>query len=374
MRRPPKKPRLERHSSDLPALGRDGRPRCLSLANACHTTCAKVQVSSIFYFQNMIEFSNITFHYYLKDGLHSMNALTRNKCEQELLDLFEELCDLYAIDAEILSAIREEGGIKEFWKVVSESSAGIQAICAILILFFTGATYFANLPDEEKTSLEKELLKLQIADIKNKNPPPEKSNAYESISALDALYDLQSRKTAILNRSDFYSSLLSDERVTEFGAVSEGTKWNEKKVKRERFTEFVVKNAEKKTEDIGYVEINLISPVFKSRKYKWRGLIGDQVISFKVSDRAFNKLVKDKVFSFKNEDVIECTLKVKGDVDFFDDWVNRNFFVTKVHAIVSDNKRIRLTSAAPDKRQDSKAPSNQFGLFEDSKDLLFKTT
>ncbi|MEN5422907.1 hypothetical protein ABE607_08405, partial [Comamonas aquatica] len=115
------------------------------------------------------------------------------------------------------------------------------------------------------------------------------------------------------------------------------------------------------------IEISLISPVFRERKYKWRGLVEDSVINFKISDRKFNKLIKDTKFPFRDGDVIQCAIKTKGEVDYFGDWVKKEIFITKVHALVTKGKTYTFSGNEIISTGNSAHESqyNQGNLFED---------
>lgn len=315
---------------------------------------------------NLEEAAEIVFHYYLLNDSHEMRAISRNKCEQEMLNVFLEVCEIYGVQAEILSLAREEGGIKDVWRIISSNVGEITAIAAIIALFFSGATYFENRPDEEKKKLEKCLLKLQIQDLSKKKLKTSNDCDFEEegVNGEMALKDLENNKKAVVSRSNFFKSLDSERSVEKFGAFGSLIDTGEFHVKKNEFKSLIIPAPKKEIEPIDYVEISLISPVFRSRKYKWRGLIGDQVITFKISDRSFNRLVKNQKFAFRNGDVLECSMKIKGDVDYFGDWGKRDNFVTKVHAIITAGKRSILSSEARDVSIGLVERKSQMDLFE----------
>lgn len=153
--------------------------------------------------------------------------------------------------------------------------------------------------------------------------------------------ELELNKSMRVHRSIFYDQLLSDKRVVQFSAGIKDS-WVEKFVGAENFENLLVKRPEKIDESVELVSIALVSPVFKRRKYKWKGLLSGDPISFKVSDRDFNKLVRNNIFSFKNNDVIECSIQIKGEVDFLGDWISKEYIVTKVHTVIKDGVRVRV--------------------------------
>jgi hypothetical protein len=61
-------------------------------------------------------------HYFLKDDSHSIDAITLNKAEGELLKIFREVISILGLENEIsfeATAI-EEGGIKAFYKFLNK--------------------------------------------------------------------------------------------------------------------------------------------------------------------------------------------------------------------------------------------------------------
>lgn len=206
---------------------------------------------------------------------------------------------------------------------------------------------------------------MQIQDLSKKKLDISKDCEFEEgVSGASALEDLESNKKALISRSNFFKSLDSEKHVEKFGASIELTGEGEFYVKRNDFPIFLIPPPKKEIQPIDYVEISLISPVFRSRKYKWRGLVDDNVINFKISDRNFNRLVKNQKFGFKNGDVLECSMKIKGDVDYFGDWGKKDIFVTKVHAIVTGGKRSVLSTEAREFLINPIDAKSQMDLFE----------
>ena len=268
-----------------------------------------------------------------------MNSLVHNKCERLMLEVLNEICFSYGISFEVDTKAKEEGGVVDWWQVFSTNSQAIQTICAILTLFITGAISLkALLPDQEK-KLRMELLRLQIKEKEQGQQPADKPKENEAakqnidlgevdISAFDILSQIENSKSLLIHRSTFFEQLISDERIYKFGAgLKDGV--DEYVVSSNQFSVLIVPRPKQIDDSLEMVSIALVSPVFKRRKYKWKGLLDGEPISFKISDRKFNKMVRHEVFSFKNDDLIECSLRQKGDMDFMGDWIIGNLLWKK---------------------------------------------
>lgn len=317
------------------------------------------------------ESSDLLFHYYLKKSSHEINALTRNTCEKEMLLVFQELCDLYSINSEILSTLRQEGGIKDFWRIASDNSGNIGAIAGILALFFSIYTHYDNKESEIEKNAEICLKKLQIQSFRKKQDfvDPEECLAMDelSINGKQVLIDLNKNKKTVIARSNFFKTLSQDKNIEKFASTCQFTNNQELITNPNQFHNLIIPPPQKTIIPNDSIEISLISPVFRERKYKWRGLVEDSVINFKISDRKFNKLIKDTKFPFRDGDVIQCAIKTKGEVDYFGDWVKKEIFITKVHALVTKGKTYTFSGNEIISTGNSAHESqyNQGNLFED---------
>jgi len=315
--------------------------------------------------------TDLLFHYYLKNTQHEINAITRNSCEKEMLTVFQEICDLYSVNSEILSILREPGGIKDFWRITSENSGNIAAIAAILALFFSIYSHYDNKESEMEKNAEMCLKKLQIQNFRKKQDfyDPEECLTMDqlSISGKQVLDNLNKNKKTVIARSNFFKTLSQDKNIEKFASACEYTNNHEIIINPDEFTELIIPSPRKTIIPNDYLEISLISPVFRSRKYKWRGLVGDDVINFKISDRKFNKAIKDIKFPFRDGDVIQCAIKTKGEIDYFGDWVKKEIFITQVHALVTKGKTYTFSDGEIIQTKNSvyDFQSKQADLFED---------
>jgi hypothetical protein len=71
-------------------------------------------------------------HYYLSDESHSMDAFVRNKCEREILALFDEAAKNLQFSVSIESLAYREGGLKEFWKFIGKNKDHLNTLATYI--------------------------------------------------------------------------------------------------------------------------------------------------------------------------------------------------------------------------------------------------
>ena len=106
----------------------------------------------------MTQADRFQIHYYLANDSHSMDAFVRNKCEAELLAIFQEVCATLGTSIRIESIPHEHGGLREYWKVYGENSVQINTTLAIMaVLISVVSTALSRIPisDPEKDGREK---------------------------------------------------------------------------------------------------------------------------------------------------------------------------------------------------------------------------
>jgi hypothetical protein len=89
----------------------------------------------------------------------------------------------------------------------------------------------------------------------------------------------------------------------------------EKKVSRENFNKFIVHKVKIDSEFIEDVNIEIVSPVLKKGKMKWRGYYDSKPISFNLLDSDFRNSVLNREVSFQNGTSIKCLLEFEKEMD-----------------------------------------------------------
>jgi hypothetical protein len=104
-------------------------------------------------------------HYYLANESHSMDALVRNKCEAELLAIFQEVCATLGVGISVEALAQQEGGLREFWKLLGNSQVQVNTALTIFsVVLAIANTVLTRFPvsDKEKDAREKEIQELTI--------------------------------------------------------------------------------------------------------------------------------------------------------------------------------------------------------------------
>jgi hypothetical protein len=264
-------------------------------------------------------------HYYLENNSHSMDAFVRNKCEAELLAIFQEVCVVVGASFSIESTPLEEGGIREFWKVVGYNNNQITTILAILTFLLTAAQFGGALfEDSEKDAREKTIQELTIEEKKlaleekriiidklrreMREGLPTQKSIENAAKAAEQNLKFQSR------RSNFYKNLHSYAKVTDVGFLvldAENKEIvSERIVPRADFTKYILIDNNLPTQTIDGAIIEIVAPVLKEGNYKWKGILDKEPISFSMTDSEFKKSVLQESITFQHGSCINCVLQI----------------------------------------------------------------
>ena len=131
----------------------------------------------------ILNLDTIELHYWLKDGVHTMNAHVFNKCEYEFLGIINELASALKLDIDVDVEPLGEGGIRAWFRIGKKNANAIKVGVLIALLsqfvgtpitttleYVTNKVLEAIFEDSEIKELEREKkkteLKLDIANIK----------------------------------------------------------------------------------------------------------------------------------------------------------------------------------------------------------------
>tara|TARA_R110002126_G_scaffold291048_1_gene450137 strand:- start:78 stop:1037 length:960 start_codon:yes stop_codon:yes gene_type:complete len=264
-------------------------------------------------------------HYYLSDESHSMDAFVKNKAEAELLKVFKEISDILELDLSFEIEALTEGGIKEFFKILKKKKTKkqIARIMAVIGVIFSGvltniiSDQFTKNPELEKSQLEESQLNIKKLkrDLEEENLTEE-----ESTLIIENLTIIISNSDKIkFHRSNFYSNLLKENKVEQISATELDENYNplskEKKVARKDFNKFIINKVKIDSEYIEEANIEIVSPVLRSGKMKWRGYYDSKPISFNLLDSEFKNSVLNRKISFQNGTSIKCMLEFEKEMD-----------------------------------------------------------
>lgn len=103
-------------------------------------------------------------------------------------------------------------------------------------------------------------------------------------------------------------------------------------VKREQFDHFILRSDELPTIKDNRASIEIISPVLKDSKYRWKGIYGKtgETIDFYMQDEEFKKQMFDDKVSFTSGMCIDCVLEISRKLSELGEVVNVSYVVTTV--------------------------------------------
>ena len=264
--------------------------------------------------------SQFIIHYYLNDDSHSMNAFVRNAMEKDFLSIVNTISSSLNLKIELESRAAKEGGFIEILDIIEAhpvsstiivSSAGY-AIKRFLEYLLTGAY--------KKNKLENEKLELEILKLKKESAGIDENQLEQKLAR---------------PISNYYAKIEKYEKIRAVGFGNEVN--NEYVVQRDEFRNFIlIDDKEEEVDDDANIEI--ISPVLKEGRYKWRGIYKNESIDFSMGDSKFKNDIIDGRYDFGNGSFINCQLFITKTYDEFgNECKNRSYRVAKVYETKRDN-------------------------------------
>lgn len=317
---------------------------------------------------SLLEGNTLELHYWFDDNSHNMDAVIQNKCEYELLGIIKEIAT--AFDAEIIIETEPlaTGGLRRYFKIVSKSEKKSAVITTAIItalitsIFITPITTSITkvtekliegiFEDIELKELEKEKLKLEIEELKQKTG--------ENTEILNQNNTIKKR------RSNFYETLEKYPKVEKVSITIESSDKKpvseEKFVHRNKFKEFILVSDDLEPVEIDKAVIEIISPVLKKGKYKWMGIYNGEPIPFNMKSNEFKTLVQTGKIEFKNGSSIKCYMEVRKKID--NEGLEKivGYDVIRVNHYFENDKPIE-TPEGKKHRQQKEADKQQLKLF-----------
>lgn len=264
-------------------------------------------------------------HYYLSDESHSMDAFVKNKAEAELLKVFKEISDILELDLSFEIEALTKGGIKEFFRILKKKKTRKQIVKILAVIGVVFSGVLTNIISDQftkNTELEKSQLEESKLNIRKLKLELEKEDitAEESNFIIENLTIIISNSDKIkFHRSNFYSNLLKEDKIEQISTTLLDKNYkpisDENKVARKDFGKFIVHKIKIDSEFIKEANIEIVSPVLRSGKMKWRGYYDAKPISFNLLDSEFQNEVLNREVSFQNGTSIKCLLEFEKEMD-----------------------------------------------------------
>lgn len=257
-------------------------------------------------------------HYYFGDESHEIDALLRNKCEAELLGIILEAATLLEIDTRLIKEAYKEGGFRDLWKFLGKNSVEVTILLLIVQIIISAAPLF-NSEDKE---LEKEEKRLSIEEKKlniKKLKQEIESQEQAASSIKQAASSVGANLKIIKRKSNFYSFASESQKIEKVGFLVLDNDWkpltDEKMVPRADFGKYVLSTNKLKSEQDDCAVIEIISPVLKEGRYKWKGVYNETPISFEMQDHHFRDSVLFENIPFQHGTKIICVLVTHRELD-----------------------------------------------------------
>lgn len=283
--------------------------------------------------------SKLELHYYFNDSSHSMDAYIRNKCEAEILALIRDVAIALDLEIKLDSEALQEGGLKNIWKALGKNAGQISLILTILLALMEIQQNYFN-EDEmnvELKNLSIEEKKLTIQKLKNEleNGEVKPHTIKEATNLINLDFKILTRK------SNFFKQLDSYDKITMLGVntltLDNEPTGEEKIILKQDFYRYILRTDELPDEIIENAEIEIISPVIKEGRYKWKGIYLNEPINFAMNDSDFKNEVLTKQVSFQHGAIIQCVLKIGKELDETGEIIIKGYSVTTVLSKIDGN-------------------------------------
>lgn len=263
-------------------------------------------------------------HYYLEGEFHAIDAFVKNKSEAELLKLFKEVSSLLDLELRFEIEALEQGGIKEFFKVLNKKKTKKQIKQVVLYLGVIFSNIVSNVSsdqlseDKNLTELQRKEALLHIKKLE-KDLEEDTSEDQRKIIINNIIVIVSSSDKIKFHRSNFYAELLKENRIEKISTTELDENYKpvspEIIVDRSDFHKFIIEKVKIDSEFVENANVEIVSPVLKPGKMKWRGYYDSKPISFNLMDSSFRNAVLNKEISFQSGTSINCLLEFEKEMD-----------------------------------------------------------
>lgn len=267
----------------------------------------------------IIEKSNrLQLHYFFYDDSHGFDAIVRNECEKELLQVYKEIANTLNLKLLIEAEAPKDGGFVEFWTFIGENAV------QITVLVSAAAIFLSRIPVENKKltrlqienlELENEIKRKELDSLRLKSKTEDEISR-ELISKVVELLNLNYK--IIWRRSNFYKKVIQYRRIEKISSqryLGNEPIGKERMNKRSVFPRFILDNDELPDITTENAVIDLISPVLKSGRFQWKGFFNSDIINFEMLDNDFGRMVQHGEIRLNNKVSITTRLQQSRKID-----------------------------------------------------------
>lgn len=277
--------------------------------------------------------TKLQMHYYLENGSHSMDAIARNKCESEVLAIVQEIAKVLNTQIVIEAEAWKEGGLRDIWAFTNANAAVISVIVSIAgIVISRIPTTVPELEQLQKEDLKLSILERRINLAKLQKEVEEDKVTQDTVEKVASLVDTNYK--VVTRKSNFYKQLNNTPKITKVGINGldkEGEEaFKEAMVQRSDFKRFILHSNSLPVQIEDNAVIEIISPVLRNGRHKWKGIYKGESISFSMNDQDFKRDVLSEQISFTHGAAIKCVLHIHRKLDEVGDVVVTGYSVDTV--------------------------------------------
>lgn len=219
---------------------------------------------------NIQKSNKIQLHYYFSDNSHGFDAIVRNECEKELLNIFHDVAKTLDLKLLVQSEPPKEGGFIDIWKFLGENSNQVTIIVSAI------AIILSRKPVENKKLTQLQIENLELENELKRNELKELHLKSLNEGDIDEkliikIVDLLSLNYKIIwRRSNFYKKISTYKRINKFSSqrfLEDTPIGNDREITRGDFHNFILSSDELPENEVEEAKIDLISPVLKSGNF-----------------------------------------------------------------------------------------------------------
>lgn len=276
-------------------------------------------------------YNQFELHYYFSDKSHGFDAIVRNECEKELLNLFIETSNDLEVRILVEAKPPHEGGFIEVWEFIGTNKEMVALLVSVITLIMS------RVPVQNR-----KLTKLQIENLELDNQIKREELKKLGIQNVDKIDDnllqkiitfLVKNYKIIWRRSNFYKKITQYRRINKI----EINKLNNYKAIDKPttlllgdFEQFIL--FDENIPDITglVVDVDLISSALKQGKFRWKAFLDGQIIDFEMLDENFKRHVFDGHITHNNQVRLKMVLNHSRKIDDTGRIKITKYYVTKV--------------------------------------------
>lgn len=285
---------------------------------------------------SIIKFANkLELHYYFNDSSNYMDAMIKYRCDKELLSFIRYMADALDVKMTVHCEPYQKGGFKELWGIAGNNPRAISIVLSIVMQILTRPLLFSrknNGMQLDKDDYNEEKVQYEIARFRKAL----KLSPNGGILTQEFMDLINSIPRVCKYKSNFFEALKGFPKVKKISVRELNERNNSKsglrEVKRDDFDAYILRSDELPPVTDNSATIEIISPVLKDSKYRWKGIYnkGGEIIDFYMNDADFKEeMFKEKV-TFVSGMCIDCVLNIERKLNELGDIIHISYTVETV--------------------------------------------